>query len=146
MSPGGPYALLLHLATPHRITVGALGDHRFPAGWYLYLGSARGPGGLAARVARHRRTTGKRLHWHIDYLRGAATVAEVWTSTDEAQQECDWSAAAAALPGAHIVPRFGSSDCRCASHLVYCMQRPELDAFASLVKAELIQEHLSREE
>ncbi|MGE5612498.1 MAG: DUF123 domain-containing protein, partial [Bacillota bacterium] len=38
-----------------------------PAGRYLYCGSARGPGGLRARVGRHMRK-GKVVRWHVDRL------------------------------------------------------------------------------
>jgi len=51
----GTYALLLKLDKQERITVGRLGTFDFPAGYYLYVGSALGPGGLQARLARHRR-------------------------------------------------------------------------------------------
>lgn len=121
----GTYALLLYLAAPQSTTVGALGQTRFPAGWYLYLGSALGPGGLAARLARHRRRDGKRLHWHIDYLRALGTLAEIWTHTSERRQECRWARAAARLPGARVVgPGFGASDCRCVTHLFHYQDRP----------------------
>ncbi len=36
-------------------------------GIYFYIGSAKGPGGLKARVSRHY-TRSKKKHWHIDYL------------------------------------------------------------------------------
>jgi Uri superfamily endonuclease len=38
-----------------------------PAGRYLYCGSAKGPGGLKARLSRHMRR-GKSVRWHIDRL------------------------------------------------------------------------------
>jgi Uri superfamily endonuclease len=63
--------LVLRLDTPQTIAIGRLGSIDFPVGWYLYVGSAHGPGGLHARLARHRRRLGgtKRAHWHVDYLR-----------------------------------------------------------------------------
>ena len=141
MSTRGTYALLLRLDAPQTLLVGALGTLDFPPGWYLYLGSARGPGGLAARLARHRRRTDKRLHWHIDYLRAVATLVEVWTSSGEARQECEWAAAAAALPGAEVIaPRLGASDCRCPSHLFHYTRRPAPGAFQTSIQAELKRE------
>lgn len=138
MSMPGTYALLLHLESPKTVGVGALGTLGFPSGWYLYLGSARGPGGLAGRLARHRRRVDKRFHWHIDYLRAVATVAEVWTSSGKRRQECSWAAAAAALPGAGIGARgFGASDCHCATHLFHYSQRPQSSAFMSMIQSEL---------
>jgi len=68
------YLLALWLSRPEIIAVGRLGPHLFPAGWYLYAGSARGPGRVTARVGRHARHVGasKRAHWHVDYLRERA--------------------------------------------------------------------------
>jgi len=37
----GLYELRIRLRRPATITVGALGRVRFPAGWYVYTGSAR---------------------------------------------------------------------------------------------------------
>jgi len=123
--PGG-YALELHLNGVASVQVGRMGLCRFPPGCYLYLGSARGPGGLRARLLRHLRPTGAiRLHWHIDYLRLLAPVtALAWLSETAGAPlalECCWSQALAALPMAFIpVPGFGAADCRsgCPAHLV----------------------------
>lgn len=141
MNAPGTYALLLRLDSPQRIQVGRLGEFPFPAGWYLYLGSARGPGGLAARLARHRRVSDKRFHWHIDYLRAVATPIEAWTVASDVRLECHWARAAATLPGATIVaPRFGASDCRCASHLYYFSHRVTPGEFRLLAGAVLKRE------
>jgi Uri superfamily endonuclease len=141
MSVPGTYALLLRLDTPKAIEVGALGVRSFPAGWYLYLGSARGPGGLAARIARHRRRSDKCFHWHIDYARAVMSLVEVWSSPGESRQECRWATAAAELPGANvIVPGFGASDCRCPSHLIHYTAYPEAHQLPFSVQAELERE------
>ena len=98
------------------ITIGALGAHAFPAGQYLYVGSAWGPGGLAARVGRHLRGDGA-VHWHVDYLRAQAEPVALWWAA-HARDECAWAGHLLAHPGAEIVvPRFGASDCACAAHL-----------------------------
>jgi len=126
----GVYALLLVLREATTLKVDRLGEAHFPAGDYVYLGSARGPGGLRARLGRHLRS-GKsrrgtsRPHWHIDYLRRRVDVYgycyQVLHTGDHLDSlECAWSQAVAALPGAEIpLPRFGASDCRsgCAAHL-----------------------------
>lgn len=142
MSPRGTYALLLRLDAPQTVVVGALGELSFPAGWYLYLGSARGPGGLAARLARHRRRGDKRFHWHIDYLRAVTLLVQVWTSSG-ASHECDWATAAAALPGARVVvPRFGASDCRCPAHLFHYTRQPEASELERFIQVKLERESL----
>lgn len=134
--PTGPgtYALLIALERSVETVVGRLGRFQFPAGFYLYVGSALGPGGLAGRLARHLRA-GKRLHWHVDYLLHArdAGVVEVWTMNDAVRRECDWARAAMRLAGASVVvPRFGASDCRCAAHIFGFAAKPDWIAFAAL--------------
>ncbi|WP_075936532.1 DUF123 domain-containing protein [Halosegnis longus] len=122
---GGTYTLLIRLAAPTDIEVGALGTHRFEAGWYGYTGSALGAGGFS-RIDRHAEVaTGERdtRHWHIDYLLGhpdATLAADVRT---EADVEC---AVARALP-AGPVAGFGASDCDCPSHLTYAPDREALE-------------------
>jgi len=49
----GTYLLLLRLEEDREIEIGRLGSLFFPRGYYLYVGSAMGPGGLVARLARH---------------------------------------------------------------------------------------------
>lgn len=113
---GGTYTLLIALADPVTLSVGALGDHRLPEGVYAYTGSALGSGGFA-RVDRHRRTArGEHdvRHWHIDYLLGrpAARIDGVVRSAG-VDVEC---AVAERLPSGPV-DGFGASDCRCRSHL-----------------------------
>jgi Uri superfamily endonuclease len=123
----GTYALLLRLECTEEIAIGRLGTFTFPAGYYLYVGSALGPGGLEARLARHRRRD-KKLRWHIDYLLGHAQLVEVWSAASTHKMECLWAQAARELPGCEIpVPGFGSSDCRCPSHLMYLSRKPTCD-------------------
>lgn len=139
----GTYVLILRLPCPATITVGRLGCFQFPAGWYAYAGSARGPGGLAARIARHLRVS-KPLRWHVDYLRTRAQPVEVWYTQGHRRQECGWAAALSALPGASIpVPRFGASDCHCPAHLTYFATLPDLAAFARAVGGPASQETLN---
>lgn len=119
----GAYVLLAHLATPARLTVGRLGERFFAEGYYLYVGSALG--GLRARLARHLRAV-KRLHWHVDYLLRCARVCEVWWLASEERNECAWAGALAEWPGVQpFEAPFGASDCRCATHLFYGVERPQ---------------------
>jgi len=116
------YLLALWLCQAETISVGRLGTYLFPAGWYLYVGSARGSGGIAARPNRHLRHLGdgKRPHWHIDFLRERAVWGGAWASAAGRQLECEWAAEVRRLPQAHMIVRgFGASDCRCPAHLVY---------------------------
>jgi len=116
----GAYVLPLIVSRPQSITIGCLGQYRLPAGHYFYVGSARGAGGLRARVRRHL-LGGAAPHWHIDYLRAGAEVHEVFYTVTDRALECEWSQALAQLPQAfNPVPHFGASDCRsgCAAHLI----------------------------
>ncbi len=118
-SEPGLYALALWLEAETEITIGALGSHVFPKGHYVYVGSAWGPGGLAARVGRHLRVTHKRARWHIDYARAYAEPTHVWLAP-HARGECAWAHRMLAWADAHIVvPRFGASDCTCPTHLAH---------------------------
>lgn len=89
-----------------------------PAGVYIYLGSARGPGGIRARCARHLRVT-KSRHWHVDHLAAAARPGSVRAAPFANDTECGLGARLTARPDLAVpVPGFGNSDCRtCASHL-----------------------------
>jgi len=115
----GTYALLLQLESGANVTVGRLGTMFFPAGYYVYVGSALGPGGLAARLQRHLRAK-KRLFWHIDHLLTQACIV-TWLVDDSGRRlECAWARALVSTLGVQVaVPRFGASDCRCATHLAY---------------------------
>ena len=108
----GAYALLIN--STRRCPSGRAETPRFcrPAD-YIYCGSAKGPGGLAARLARHMRRE-KLAHWHVDQLTRAGKTPGAWAVPGG--DECALNAALSAFP----IPLkgFGSSDCpRCESHL-----------------------------
>ncbi len=139
----GTYVLILRLPRLATIGVGRLGHFQFPAGWYAYAGSARGPGGLAARISRHLRSS-KSLRWHVDYLRACARPVEIWYAVGTWKRECVWAQALIGLPGAFIpAPRFGASDCHCPAHLVCFAMPPDLAAFARAVGEPVAQEKLN---
>ena len=140
----GSYLLWLHLPQSKILTVGKLGSFTFPEGDYAYLGSARGPGGLRARLGRHLRGNGK-TRWHIDYLRAAAHlrgygfVIHRRGMMCRAPMECDWSQKLAALPKSRIVALgFGASDCNlgCATHLI-CFPKLQVDQITNLLNCEI---------
>jgi sugar fermentation stimulation protein A len=117
----GSYLVLLELTTPQTIEVGSLGQLQFRAGWYVYAGSAQK--NLSQRINRHLRKIRKQRHWHLDYLTPAAAVIKALPVLSHRNLECDFAAALAAL-GGEAVPAFGSSDCRCRSHLYYFSSSP----------------------
>lgn len=121
----GTYVLILRLDADHMLPIGRLGTFTLRAGWYTYVGSAFGGGGLAGRL-KHHLMPAPRPHWHIDYLRAAAPVIAVWWIADEHPYEHEWAAALQRSPGATIpIPRFGASDCRCPAHLFHFPASPD---------------------
>jgi Uri superfamily endonuclease len=108
------YQLLIEVARPVRASIGRLGRFAFPAGRYVYTGSARR--NFEARIARHLRRE-KTLCWHIDYLLTARGVRIVGVRR-HTEDEC---AINQATPGSVPIHGFGASDCRsgCGSHLKF---------------------------
>lgn len=120
---GGVYNLVICLEGERCIQVGRLGRFVFPAGYYVYTGSALK--GLEARIARHRRKE-KRKWWHIDYLLEWSEVAAVRTYPTEERKECVLNRKVAGLASARVVvPGFGASDCGCETHLLFFETWPE---------------------
>lgn len=116
-SEPGVYQLHLCLPKPARLKIGKKGLFLFPAGRYIYTGSALN--GLENRLARHQRQN-KTLHWHIDYFLRHADIEQVTTWPTRERLECALNQEALAQPGAQVIVNgFGSSDCRCSAHLVY---------------------------
>jgi Uri superfamily endonuclease len=126
----GTYILLLQLPFDATISIGRLGTFDFPAGWYTYIGSAFGAGGLVARIKHHLQPT-ENPHWHIDYLRRETILNEIWLSPDSTRREQDWVDLMLEIPGATIlVEGFGASDSSQESHLFYFDVKPSLEDFA----------------
>lgn len=114
MSVAISYQLRIDVARPVRITVGRLGRFLFPAGRYVYSGSAKR--NIDARLARHLRKE-KAMRWHIDWLLASSGVRVV-SVVRSGEAECTLNQK---IKGIILVPGFGSSDCRsgCGSHLRY---------------------------
>ena len=89
MTETGTYVLLLQLPVDEQLTIGKLGTFDFPAGWYTYVGSAFGSGGLVGRLKHHMKPVEK-PHWHIDYLRQSARLMEIWLSPNTERHEEEW--------------------------------------------------------
>jgi Uri superfamily endonuclease len=130
----GAYALLIEFdraaVLPPRLGVGSL-----PPGRYIYLGSARGPGGIRARLARHLRGSSKR-HWHVDWLTEAAR--DLSALAVPGGDECDLVRRMLEMPGLTVpVSGFGSSDCRrCPAHLLALDDAVGMETLAARVTVE----------
>lgn len=131
----GSYLLVLAVDRPlAALPIGKLGCFNFPVGYYLYVGSAFGSGGLPARLAYHQRRNKPHPHWHIDHLRPHTHLLEAWTFATECRLECVWCSTLAAAPGfSRPVRGFGSRDTGCTSHLFYTPRRPPAHHLTSML-------------
>ncbi|MDH7478188.1 MAG: GIY-YIG nuclease family protein [Candidatus Bathyarchaeota archaeon] len=107
------YVLIIKVNKNINVNVGALGKVNFDKGIYAYVGSAKK--GLSKRIERHFRKN-KPKFWHIDYLlsNSNVNVLKVFTM-QESFSECEVAKHVSEMG----VPlrSFGSSDCKCMSHL-----------------------------
>ncbi len=133
----GTYILVMRCLRRSCIPIGVLGPMSLQRGWYLYVGSAFGPGGLGARLRRHLRTD-KTKHWHIDTLVAHCAVAEIWHRYEGRDLEHLWAQTLLSHQDAVIpLAGFGASDCRCSSHLVWLRSRKEVNGVREILGARL---------
>lgn len=120
----GIYQLIIYLPSETIIEIGKLGRFQFKSGYYVYTGSAMG--GLESRIARHQRQQ-KHLHWHIDYLLQHAQIIDIIRHPTTERLECHFNEKIMSLSECQIpVKGFGSSDCKCISHLLFFDKKPEI--------------------
>ena len=118
------------------MAVGRLGTFDFRSGFYAYVGSAFGAGGLRARVEHHLEALAV-PHWHIDYLMGFAMPLEVWYAVSDRKLERDWVDLLEDEPRFSCpISRFGSSDYRRSrtSHLFFTKRQPSFRWFEDRVR------------
>ena len=130
--------LIASVAQTKRLEGGSLGRQDILPGFYLYVGSAFGAGGLRARIGHHLESTAD-PHWHIDYLLTAAQPVEVWFTTANTKLERHWADLLQNAPQFHVpIARFGSSDYHRsrASHLFYSKRRPSFQWFQQQIRNE----------
>jgi len=119
----GTYLLLLECDQKTSLQVGKLGCMMTVPGYYIYVGSAFGPGGIRARI-RHHQKKGSRPHWHIDYLRSVARLIDGWCVYG-CRYEHEWAQALMSIEKTRIpLQGFGASDCHCTTHLFYFKRKP----------------------
>ena len=114
----GIYALDIIINQDIVVRIGALGEVLFIAGDYVYVGSALNS--LEPRILRHLGKSmgaGINFHWHIDYLlvKREVEVRSIYITDTTVREEC----LLAEYVRLHGIPvkGFGSSDCKCSSHL-----------------------------
>jgi len=110
----GTYCLVFKIDS---ITFSVRSGKRFKLqdGYYIYVGSAFGSGGIDRRVERHLRRE-KKKHWHIDYI----TTDDSFKAIEVlkfygVQAECQIASFLNSF--GEPVLGFGASDCSCPSHL-----------------------------
>jgi Uri superfamily endonuclease len=109
------YILWIILDKNIYIEIGGLGKIYFKKGVYLYVGSAKK--NFQARIKRHK-SKKKRIFWHIDYLLSLndTKVKHIWVTNKI--KECHM-AQFLYKKGYSFINKFGSSDCKCCSHLFF---------------------------
>ncbi|MBY9001934.1 MAG: GIY-YIG nuclease family protein [Candidatus Heimdallarchaeota archaeon] len=113
----GTYLLYIQVSEILLITIK---ERKIPIeeGYYLYVGSAYGSGGLASRLHRHLRKK-KKNHWHIDKITTSTkTSINGILVLAEQKVECTLSKILSGIENVIAIKEFGNSDCKknCMSH------------------------------
>ena len=104
-------------------------------GWYLYMRSTFGPGGLGARLRRHLRTD-KTKYWQLDTLVAHCGVAEIWYRCEIRHLESIWAQALLSHQDTVIpLAGFGASDSRGSSRLVWVCSGKEVNRVRRILGA-----------
>ncbi len=118
----GSYMILMELKEKKHIGRGKLGKILFEPAFYVYTGSAMA--NLTQRINRHRRLR-KNYHWHIDYFREHAGIIADFPVRSSEDLECNLAETISKIAD-FSVKNFGSSDCKCESHLFGFRKNPLL--------------------
>ncbi|RMF95199.1 MAG: DNA/RNA nuclease SfsA [Candidatus Schekmanbacteria bacterium] len=116
----GCYLIILKSPTDKILSIGRLGKICFKKGYYIYVGSAKK--NLLKRIQRHHREK-KKLFWHIDYIRKEMDFITDFPVRTSQDLECKLSKEIKKISSGEIIG-FGSSDCKCSSHLFYSEGNP----------------------
>lgn len=125
----GIYLLVIEVKKDIKVSVGSLGILTFNKGYYVYVGSAQNS--LEKRIARHLLTkkgsNAKKLFWHIDYLLedDNVEIVKVFYKTGKKSEECEIARELSKTE--FFISKFGSSDCKCVSHLFKIKDLNKLD-------------------
>ncbi len=132
----GTYALVLENKQAFETDVGRFGILSVKPGYYIYVGSAFGPGGVKARVKRHGARE-KSLHWHIDYLSVRMRLVNTCYTYRPEKLEHEW--ATKLLDVSELIPveGFGCSDCGCRTHLFFTANGSAVKKVRDKLNAEL---------
>ncbi len=115
----GSYLIIGFLKERLKLRIGKK-SFLFKSGWYLYVGSAMNS--LKKRIERHLRKK-KNLKWHIDYLIPYLEMIKGIPIQASEKIECEISFDLGKISDG-FVRNFGSSDCKCQSHLYFMRNNP----------------------
>lgn len=116
----GSYLILGKLNNCINLKVGKLGNLFFKKGFYVYVGS--GMNSLTSRIKRHIKKK-KTKKWHIDYLIPYLRELNSIPIRTSEYIECIISNEIEKISSG-IIKNFGSTDCKCKSHLYYFRNSP----------------------
>ncbi|MBU0898811.1 MAG: GIY-YIG nuclease family protein [Nanoarchaeota archaeon] len=133
----GIYCLVLALRKDVKIPVGIRKkEYEFPKGFYCYVGS--GMKSLESRIHRHQ-SKNKKKFWNIDYFLDYADIVAVKTIQTNKKIECKVSNIVKSVSEDRHIKGFGSSDCKCPTHLHYFKDSPlENDKFISVFDLRIV--------
>ena len=130
----GTYIVVLKSGQPNTVKIGRLGLFEIRKGYYVYIGSAMGPGGVLARLKHHSKIS-QRPHWHLDYLRAETEFYQAYALGSPERKECEWANLIAKSEDAtEPMKGFGSSDCTCRTHLFYFSSHKKVVAAISNIR------------
>jgi len=120
VKPSGIYYIILWNNKDRVIECGSLGNLKFKKGYYIYSGS--GKTNIFKRIEHHRKKKNKK-HWHMDYITAEMKAAADIPIITDKYTECSLAEILAGNQG-EPVKNFGSTDCKCFSHLHYFEDNP----------------------
>lgn len=120
LKPRGIYGIVLFNDSEREISVGSLGTVKFKRGYYIYTGSAKN--NVFKRISHHRNKN-KSRHYHMDYLKGKMKIISDIPVITDRFTECELAESVSSLSDGKV-DLFGSSDCKCRSHLFYFKNNP----------------------
>ena len=110
----GVYVLIINVKHNIGIKIGALGKINFKKGKYAYVGSSQNN---LTKIIRRHLSKNKKKKWHIDYLLMNPHVKVESAHCKEAKKDEECKIAHMLSSVEEPVRGFGSSNCKCHSHL-----------------------------
>lgn len=132
----GTYCIIFKLEDNIQREIRKFGSFSFSPGFYFYFGSAKGSGGLSARMMRHI-IGGKKAHWHLDYLRPDLIFYRAYF-TNQINLECEWYQTVLHQNGFEVpIIGFGATDCSssCSAHLLSSKELMDSAKFTNILGA-----------